>query len=432
MNNTKLIIIGALGLFVAILVFALLFGTKQSPQTEVAGDILMWGVADDPDAINPFAIEFKKLYPKVNITYQKKSAGTYEKDLIDALAAGRGPDIFYIHNTWLPKHIDKLYPDYKEYMTVNNFRDAFVDVAYDDFVSGDAIYALPLYADTLALFYNKDIFNSVGIANPPSTWEGLLSVIPSLTQKDSSGNIVRSAIAVGTAKNVDKAADILSLLMLQSGTKMFNKERMQTTFDQRTLENNIEYPSGQQSLEFYTNFANTMKSVYTWNNQMPYSIDAFSEGKTSMMLNYSSQVENLKSKAPHLKFGISFAPQPKGAQQSVNYADYWGLAVSKASKHPDIAWFFAHYLTGKEQSAAYLKMTSRPTARRDLVDAQRGQERELGIFAQQSLSAYSWYQPDNIAVSKIFENMIESTASGVPAQSVINDAARKVDLLISK
>ena len=430
LNRTKLIIFGITGLFVAILIFALVFGTKQSPQTQVVGDILVWGVIDEPDIINQFVVEFKKSYPKVNITYQKKSANTYEKDLINALAAGRGPDIFYIHNTWLPKHADKIFPDYEEYMTVNSFRDTFVDVAYNDFVLGDEIYALPLYVDTLALFYNKDIFNSVGIANPPSTWEGLLSMVPSLTKKDSSGGISRSAIAMGTAKNIDKATDILSLLMLQSGVKMFDEERMQTTFDQRTMENDIEYPSGQQSLEFYVNFSNAKKSVYTWNNQMPYSIDAFLEGKTAMMINYSYQVENLRSRAPHLKFGVSLAPQPKGAQQSVNYADYWGLTVSKTSKYPDVAWFFAHYLMEKEQSTAYIKMASKPTARRDLVNTQRNQERELGIFAQQSLSAYSWYQPDNIAVSKIFENMIELTASGVSALSAITDAARKIDLLI--
>lgn len=430
MNRNQLIIFGAVGLVAVGLIFAFVFGRKAPTTTQVEGDILMWGVFDDSDVMSGLISKFNESYPKVKITYQKKSVDTYEGDLINALAAGKGPDIFYFHNTWLPKHIDKLAPMPATYMTANDFKDTFVDVAFEDFVSDKNIYALPLYVDTLALFYNKDIFNSAGIANPPSTWEGLLSMAPSLTQKDSAGNITRSAIAIGTAKNVNRNTDILSLLMLQSGTQMSDKETGKALFNKDTYIGEVKYPSGQQSLEFYTNFANPKKQVYTWNNQIGYSIDSFLEGKTAMMINYSHQMQNIFAKAPHLRFGVALMPQPRGAQQTVNYANYWGLAVSKTSKVPDISWGFANYLIQKDQSQNYLTMTNKPTARRDLVDSQRQESKEMAVFAQQSLSAYSWKQPDSIAVEKIFEGMIESTVSGAPSQSVIDQAANNFDLLI--
>lgn len=429
MNQSKIIIIAAAALIVIGLVLAIIFGRKEEAGITVSGDILVWGVFDDSDVVQSFIAQFQQAYLGVKITYQKKSIETYEKDLINALAAGRGPDIFYLHNTWLPKHIDKLSPIPADYMTANDFKDIFVDVAYDDFVADGEIYALPLYVDTLALFYNKDIFNSVGIANPPQTWEGLMEMILPLTKKNERGNITRSAIAIGTAKNVNRAPDILGLLMLQSGTQMFDKKREQTIFDESGNLNGVDYPSGQQSLEFYTNFANPKKSIYTWNSQMPNSIDAFIEGKAAMMVNYHHQIENILAKSPHLKFAVSLMPQPKGVKTVVNYANYWGLGVSAASKYPDVAWLFAYYLTDKDQAKAYLAETNRPTARRDLVNEQR-QDKELGIFAQQSLSAYSWHQPDSAAVDKIFEDMIESTVAGTPAQNAINSAANKVDLLV--
>lgn len=429
MNQSRIIIIVVATLIVIGLILAVIFGRKEGPGLLVGGDILVWGVFDDSDVIQNFIVQFQQAYPGVKITYQKKSIETYEKDLINALAAGRGPDIFYIHNTWLPKHIDKLTPIPADYMTTNDFKDVFVDVTYDDFVSDDEIYTLPLYVDTLALFYNKDIFNSAGIANPPSTWEGLLEMVLPLTQKNESGNIMRSAIAIGTAKNVNRSPDILGLLMLQSGTQMFDEDKRQTSFNESKNLNGITYPSGQQALEFYTNFANPKKSIYTWNGQMPNSIDAFIEGKAAMMLNYYYQIENIRAKSPHLKFGVSLMPQSKGAKTVVNYANYWGLGVSVASKYTDVAWLFAYYLTDKDQASAYLKSANHPTARRDLVNEQR-QDKELGIFAQQSLSAYSWYQPDSAAVDKIFEDMIESTVAGISPQSAISNAARKVDLLV--
>lgn len=432
MTKNQIIIFGAVGLIVVGLIFAFIFGRQGGTEDSVAGDILIWGVFDDTDDLFDVIKQFQASYPDVKITYQKKIVDTYEKDLINALAAGRGPDIFYINNTWLPKHIDKIMPIPKDYMTANNFKDIFVDVAYDDFVSDGEIYALPLYVDTLALFYNRDIFNSVGIANPPSTWEGLLGMVPSLTQKDESGNITRSAIAMGTARNINRSTDILNLLMLQSGVQMFDKENMVSTFNQVTEINGVNYPSGEKALEFYTNFANRQKTAYSWNNLMDYSIDAFLEGKTAMMLNYYYQIESLRQKSPHLKFGISLMPQFRDSKQTVNYANYWGAAVSKTSKYSEIAWIFAYFLTDKTQAQSYLEITKKPTARRDLVDIQRQQDKELGVFAQQSLSAYSWYQPDSNAVEKIFEKMIESKVAGLPTTNILDQAAKEVDLLIGE
>ena len=38
---------------------------------------------------------------------------------------------------------------------------------------GFTSHALPLSIDTLAMIYNKDLFNTAGIATVPATWEGL-------------------------------------------------------------------------------------------------------------------------------------------------------------------------------------------------------------------------------------------------------------------
>lgn len=430
MTKNQILIFGIVGLIAIGLIFAFIFGRKAAPPAQVQGDILVWGVFDDSDVMTDFISKFNLTYPQVKITYQKKSVDTYESDLINALASGKGPDIFYFHNTWLPRHMDKLTPISADYMTVNDFKDIFVDVASVDFISDKDVYALPLYVDTLALFYNRDIFNTVGIANPPATWEGLLSLVPTLTQKDETGNIVRSAISIGTAKNVNRATDITSLLMMQSGTQMSDPQTGKATFNRDFYIGDAKHPSGQQALEFYTNFANQKKQVYTWNNQVGYSIDSFLEGKTAMMINYSYQIQNILAKAPHLRFGISLMLQPKGAQQTVNYANYWGLAVSKTADAPDIAWGFANYLIQKEQSQAYLAKTGKPTARRDLVDVQRQESKDMAIFAQQSLSAYSWKQPDSAAVERIFNDMIESTVAGVPSKNALDQAANNFDLLV--
>jgi multiple sugar transport system substrate-binding protein len=367
------------------------------------------------------------------------------------MAAGRGPDIFMIDNTWLPKHIDKIIPipetsqhSGEDAMTIKEFKDSFVDVAAQDFVYGgtdekgnalpERIYALPLFVDTLALYWNKDLFNSASISGPPANWDEFNEDVEKLTKKDESNNILISGASIGTVKNINRSSDILMMLMLQTGAEMIDFKTAQAIFDKPVVSGNKTFQPGLNSLQFFTNFADPSKKSYTWNNNLDYSIDAFSQGKSAMMINYSFHIPTVKAKQPHLRFGVAPIPQPKDAQFDVTYPNYWGMTVSASAdaNKQTYAWIFLKWLAGQPQAQQYLDKTNRPTARRDLVDYQQS-NLELGIFAKQSLSARSWYQVDNLAVSVIFDGMIDSVNNGQrdAAQAVIQ-AASQVSILMEK
>ena len=376
-------------------------------QTQSA-TLQFWGVFDDRNAFDKVINDFKVQNPGIKVQYQMFTYEEYEKRLIDALAAGTGPDIVMIHNTWLPKHGDKLkslpatIPGLKQpLLTIQDYKTNFVDVAFNDFVFSNQIYALPMYVDTLALFYNKDILNSAGISRPPQDWEEFNSDIETLTRLDGSGQVVQSGVAMGTAKNINRSTDILSALMIQTGVKMTDNSNTTASFANPVNGT----PVGEKALKYYTDFANPSVRTYTWNDVQHYSVDAFIEGKTAMMFNYSHEVGDLKNKAARLNFGV--APMPQVSSTDVkNYANYWGVGVTTASKFPNEAWKFVAYLASKEGAQSYLSATLRPSARRDLIELQRN-DLDLGIFAVQALSARSWYQIDSSAVETIFADMID-------------------------
>ena len=424
MTKGKIIIVIIVLIILILTMGIFFFGKKPVPPQKIT--LEFWGVYDDSDIIEPFIKEFRKIQPNIKIIYRKKLFDNYQKELLDAWASGRGPDIFYIHNTWLFKYIDKITPCPEKLMSLKNYHNSFVDVCYNDFVENSYIYAVPLYVDTLALFYNKDFFNSAGIPTPPETWEDFIEDVKKLTIKDEFGNIKRAGAAIGTYKNVNRAFDILSLLMLQSGTKMVDKKRKKATFNEPVYYQGEKYPVGEMALQFYTDFANPLKEVYTWNNYMHYSIDAFYEESVAMMFNYSYHIFTIRKKAPYLNFGVSFMPQLKGREKDINYASYFGLSVSKKCKNPYWAWYFITWLVNKENSYKYLQKTKRPTARRDLVSLQEN-DIDLGIFAKQSLTASSWHIPDKEAVEKIFENMIESVIKGESPKEALDKAKKEVD-----
>jgi len=399
-------------------------GCREPPGKDV--ELEFWGVFDDSDIYKALIADFNAAFPKIKIKYYKKTYQTYENDLLEAMATGRGPDIFMLHHTWLSRYEDKIWAAPSELVSLKELTDNFVDVVADDFVSDSYITALPLSIDTLALYYNKDIFNTAGIPQPPETWEEFLTDVEELTIKDERDNIIRAGAALGAARNVNRSTDILSLLMLQSGAQMVNQERTKATFDQKVEDF---YP-GQRALEFYTDFVNPLKSVYTWNTRMHYSMDSFSEGQTAMMLNYSYQLPIIRAKSPYLNFGIASMPQIETSTKDVNYANYWGLTVSHNCQESEKAWQFIVWLTEKENAQKYLELAKKPTARRDLIFWQKD-DPDLAVFAEQTLTAYSWEQVDNSSIETILADMIESVVLGrATIQGAINKAANDITLLM--
>ena len=426
MTRKQLLVIA--GGVVIIVIVLLIFGFIKTPKAKPA-TLEIWGL-DDEGNLQELLSDYKKENKHITINYEKKSLADYETELINAFAADKGPDIWLIHNTWLLKHKDKIKELPNELFSLNDFRATFVEVVEKDLVDENKIYALPLYVDTLALFYNKDILNSAGIPLPPDTWEELIADLDKLVQRNQWGGIEQAGAALGTAENVDHSTDILALLMLQNGTKMVNEDKKSATFDESIYIEGKAYQPGQDALRFYTDFSNPSKRAYTWNRQMSYSLDAFIEGKVAMMFNYSNQIPTIKDRAPYLNFGISSMPQIKGRNFDIDYANYWAFTVSKKTRVSQEAWKFILYLNQKENAKKYLETVNRPVARRDLVNWQKD-DLELGVFAKQTLSAQTWYQVDSSAIEIIFANAIESVVLGrANATKAIQAAADQVTLLM--
>ncbi|PIU77749.1 MAG: hypothetical protein COZ28_03260 [Candidatus Moranbacteria bacterium CG_4_10_14_3_um_filter_44_15] len=454
-------------------------------------DLEIWGLFDDSDVFSKAIGEYQKRNPRVReINYKKLTVDSYETDILEALATGNGPDIFLIHNTWLAKHKDKLVPvptdnssgNPVEILNARQIRDQFVDVVSADFVSENQIYALPLSVDSLALFYNRDLLNQAGVTRPPETWIEFDEAVKKITKIDSFGNIILSGAAMGTSSDVgpgegkiNRATDILTLLMMQAGTEMTDSKMGSAAFAEFSgAATGNEMSPGESALSYYTKFSSPYKKEYSWNSLQHNAIDSFTEGKTVMMLNYSWLIPRIQSRSPKLNLGIAKIPQNKLKDKpgiSVDFANYWGLAVSKnkvavqedlqrakdnkvsyATNDQRVAesWKFLRYLTlppsfsqdlpvGATEDAVnfdpakgYVENQKKPAARRDLIEAQKS-DPLLGPFVEGNLIARSWAQPDNLAVEKIFDEMIDDVIlRNESPREVLRQGQNAVNLLMRK
>lgn len=423
-------------------------GCKSRNPKQYDLSLEIWGAFDYNVALREILENYRKINPNIrNITYKKLTPDTYKSEILEALASGQGPDIFLIRNSWVPSFENKIMPAPQVEKVINEqkFINNFVDVAVADFVKDGKIYAVPLSVDSLGLYYNKDLFNQAGIATPPRTWNEFIEDVRKLTRVDANGEVNQSGAAIGTAYNINRSTDILTLLMLQSGTEMIN-ERGRVSFDSL---------AGENALNFYVQFANLGSLNYSWNPNMHYSIDAFSEGKTAMMINYSWNMKTVEDRSPKLNYAVAPVPQFEN-QTRVNFANYWGYAVAK-NKIPNKeslnvsnetrameAWKFLTYLTTKpdgtftpiisgsqigqttdpnlDPAKSYLTKSGEPAARRDLIELQKS-DPKIGIFAVDNLIAKSWEQVDPDAIEIIFAEMIDSINKG---QSTVSETIKAV------
>ena len=422
LGSALLVVLFFVGVFTGILP-----GTRSLREKPPEISLTVWGV-DPQEFFQENLTGYETLRPNARVDYEEINPATYENDLINALAAGKGPDVIMFRNSWLPKHHNKLIAVQELQLKLKTFQELFPAVVEQDFAPDGKIRALPLYIDTLALFYNQNTFDKAGLAVPPQDWLDFQNLIPKLRQKDSAGRLAKPAAAIGgSGKTIDKAEDLLMLLMLQAGAKMTDAE-----FTQATFAGNVGgFLPGLDALNFYAKFSDPKDIYYTWNDSLENSLDNFAKGDTAMIFNYASNRPAIKNKNPFLSFKAAEMPQPANSEKAVNYPDYWGLAVTNNSQNPDWAWDLVLYLTANEPAAEnYLKISNRPPALRTLVQ-KYADHPELGVFAKQALSARSWPQIDKEQIRTIFSDMISAVISGqLDSPAAAGQAEREVTNLM--
>ncbi|HVO28556.1 MAG TPA: extracellular solute-binding protein [Candidatus Paceibacterota bacterium] len=409
-TQKQIVIVAAGVVLVLAVVAAVYFGLRPTGNTQKI-TLTVWGT-DPKSVFSDMASAYKAVAPNVTVDYLQDDPATYAGDLLKAFAAGTGPDIFEVGDHDLPKWYSVMAPapaTLTPAFTAATVAGDFPTVVTQNFVAGGQVYALPLSLDTLAMYYNKDLFDSAGIVYPPKTWNDLDSDIPKLRTLNAQGQITQAAVALGgSGASIADAPDILFLLMLQNGTNMVSNDGTAATFASVAPDGSN---PGLAAFNFYLQFANSASPNYTWNDAMGDSMQNFLAGKTAIVFDYASAMSEIKEKAPFLDYGVAPMLQPASATIAVNYPSYQGLAVSKRGQ-VDAAWQFIIYMTTTPAAEeVYLKDMAQPPAGRSLIAAALT-DPTYGTFAAQALTARAWYEADDAQIDSIMDAAIENVLNG--------------------
>lgn len=406
-HSKRLFFVGVIiAVFVLAFVIIKAFASKTAESKEVT--ITYWGLWENDATFRALTADFEAKNPKIKVQYIKQSPKQYRERLQSAINRGEGPDGFRFHNTWVAMLRNQLALVPPTIMTPAEFTSAFFPVFASDLVAGQSIFGLPLMIDGLGLYINEDLFATAGVT-PPTTWTDVINIVPKLTVKNGS-TLVTSAIALGTASNVEHFSDIVALMFMQNGaslTKLSGKE-------------------AEETLVFYKKFSDPNDPLYTWSDGIDMSVSAFAAGRVAMILAPSWRAHDVKAINPNLRFKIVPVPQLPG--NSVAWASYWVEGVSSKSKYQMQTWEFVKYLTSVEGATrlytegSKTRLFGEPFSRIELANT-IAEDSFTGAYVKQAtfarsfpLASRTYDNGINDKLIKYLEDAVNSMATNAPSK----------------
>lgn len=360
-----------------------------------------------------------------DVSYTQKSSSGFGTELSNAIAAGEGPDLVLMP-------LEEAYAERNKFQIIayssipkRTFTDTYVPL-FELLLTEEGTYGVPFLVDPLVLYYNRTALSSANIVSVPSSWEGIAGIVPRLTVRDGAGTVSRSALALGEYSNVQNARAIVSLLFLQAGTPI----SQQTAQGVRSALDGAESfgtTPAESALNFFTQFADPAKTVYSWNRALPNSRQAFIAGDLVFYVGFASERPFIAAANPNLDFDMRVVPQPATATTRATYGAGYVFMLPKQSANPTGAYTVASDLGAPTTMLTTATTLSMSPARKSLLSASPNDTFGPIIYAS-ALIAKSWLSPLPTVTDGIFAGMISSVTSGrLDVTQAINAASQSLD-----
>jgi multiple sugar transport system substrate-binding protein len=288
----------------------------------------LWTIDDPGEYHYVLADEFMKLHPEIKVNVRTVQFRDMVNDLARGIATGNSPDITYIDNPEVPLFASRgllldLAP-YIEKSEVIKTEDIFPGPLSSVTWEG-GIYGIPRGANTIALYYNADMFKAAGLdpENPPKTWDELYEAAKALT--DPSKNVYGLAFsAVGTEEGTFQ---FLPLVQMTGGD-----------YD------NINTPGAAEALNLWKKILDEkLASPDTLIRGQFDSTATFNSGNAAMAISGPWELPRMTAEAK-FDFRAALLPVPEEGATRASALGEGDNVILANTDNPDEAFMFVEYL----------------------------------------------------------------------------------------
>lgn len=283
--------------------------------------------------IQQIADEFEKENPNIKIDIQVNGWDDYWTGLEAAGTGGSLPDTFWMHsnNIYYYGSNDQLldltdYIEKSDKVDLENYPEGLNEIYNID----GKQYAIPKDYDTIALWYNKTLFDEAGLAYPDDTWtwDTMKEAARKLTKDDGS--------QYGFCAGLHNQEGYYNFVY-QNGGKIISEDRKESGYnDEKTI----------QGIEEYFSYVKEGLSPEIYDDQAR--AEAMQNGLCAMGLFGSWNLSGFAA-TDFMKDNFDCAVLPS-ANDGGRATIFNGLgnAIAATTKHPDEAWKWVEYLSSKE------------------------------------------------------------------------------------
>lgn len=255
----------------------------------------------------------------------------------DLFTIGAQDSAVYLNNGWT-EPLDGLLNGMSEEDKKNYDLEDIFPVVRDSLSSeSKGLGALPFYAETTLLFYNKEIFESKNLTMPENpTWEQVYELAVAAQDKDKGIAGIALRGLPGSGQNMF----IFSSIANAFGAQYYDMD-WKATFNTPEMKN---------AIEFYKNILADAGQAGPTSTGYTEALNLMSTGKAAMWYDASVSAGTLANSKDSLvtgKIGYAMAPlQVK--QDATNTIGGWGIAINASSKKKEAAFQFLTWATSKE------------------------------------------------------------------------------------
>ena len=282
-----------------------------------------------------------KAYNDSQTTYKVEGLSvTDAQKLIVAMSSNEAPDVIKISNQDVIQYqANGLLESLQSYIDAETFdMSIYSDKSVQANTLEDAVYALPLSAYTIQMFYNKDLLAAAGYTEPPKTVEEMYDMAVKATVLDKDGNIDVLGYPLFPYASARQE------LVYAFGGRWWDDQSAITAQNEGTLaslEMNVKYRSlyGMDAVNAFIASANTNR--YTEQ-------DMFFAGKQLFRLDGSWLPTMMQKFGSSVNYGITLIPGTAANPdlRGTSRFETDSIAVPAMAANKDGAWDFTKWLCG--------------------------------------------------------------------------------------
>ncbi|MDP1678085.1 MAG: sugar ABC transporter substrate-binding protein [Bacteroidota bacterium] len=310
--------------------------------------IRFWAMGNEGEMVMQMIPEFEKKNPNIRVVAQQIPWTAAHEKMLTAFAGGSLPDVFQMGNTWIPEFtvLNSLEPLESLVKTslIVQLPDYFEGVLKTNIIDS-VLYGIPWYVDTRVIYYRKDLLREAGFKELPKTWDEVIKVCDVIQRQAKEKGITRYPFFLPTGEWVPVIA-----LGMQTGGHFLKDNMTRGNFSGPEFRKAYELlgkfyekkysPSGMQLItNLYNSFSDGLIAMYITG---PWNIGEFSR-------RISPEIQNEWMTAPLPSMDSTYPGNslPLGTS----------LVISRTSRNKEAAWKFIEFLSSREQTISFYKIT---------------------------------------------------------------------------